>query len=331
MQNDNVICSLVELTRQRDQMTIRAQLMLTLMEATDAAWIVLCRVVEGGKVEVLDRIPSPSAGKSSEPYPESVFDSAEAFRINPDSPRPVWISDLEPYKAMVFPIDSSRMDSDFVVLFNPQLDGRDERITASILKLYDNFLALVIENSQDSLTGLRNRGAFDREIEEATGALRGLRRRREDAAYQVATYLAMLDIDHFKRINDCFGHLYGDEVLLLFAKIFKESFRQTDKLYRYGGEEFAVIIEDTTDKDVNAMLDRFRQTVAEYEFPQVGHVTVSIGVARIESDCLPSRRVDRAEGALYHAKQNGRNRVICFWDMNQDKEATSAEDSVVLF
>lgn len=307
MQETSVISSLVELTKQRDQLSIRAKLLSTLMEATDASWIVLCRLLESGSIEVMDRTPSPSAGKSSKYYPAGLFDQVEHFRQCLRIKRPVWITDLEPYQAMILHMAENHDSSDFIVLFNRQLEGRDERTASSILDLYDNFIDLVIENTHDPLTGLLNRGAFDRDLETAASVFNN-RRRHSDTPI-ANSYLAMLDIDHFKRINDRFGHLYGDEVLLLFAKIFRDTFRNKDKLYRYGGEEFAVIIDDCETTQVLKALERFREAIASFPFPQVGKVTVSIGAVPIAANSLPSNIADRADQALYLAKKKGRNQV----------------------
>lgn len=307
MPDTSVISSLVELTKQRDQLAIRAKLLATLMAATDAAWIVFCRLLPKGHVEVLDRVPSPSPGKSSKHYPTELFDRVDEFKRGAQMRRPVWVTDLNPYQAIIFLMNDADGHDDFIVLFNPELDGRDERTAVSILDLYENFVALIIENTQDALTGLLNRGAFDRDLEAAALAVSNRNRRCDPP--KGCGYLAMLDIDHFKRINDRYGHLYGDEVLLLFAKIFRDTFRETDKLYRYGGEEFAVIIDNCETKHVDKILERFRIAVSEFDFPQVGSVTVSIGAAPITANSLPSNIVDRADQALYVAKEKGRNQV----------------------
>lgn len=327
MHETSLISSLVELTRQRDQLSIRAKLLSTLMEATDAAWIVLCRLTAEDVIDVLDRIPSPSPGKSSQHYPTALFGHIEPFQDCARVRRPIWVTNLDPYQAIIFAMADGTKSHDFVVLFNPELEGRDERTAASILDLYDNFQTLVIENTQDALTGLLNRGAFDRDLE-ATASVVGRRKRHGDPPHG-GGYLAMLDIDHFKRINDEFGHLYGDEVLLLFAKVVRQTFRSSDKLYRYGGEEFAVILDNAPLNDVRAILEGFREAVAHFDFPQVGHVTVSIGIATISPDDLPSNVIDRADHALYRAKENGRNQIQLF-DI-ETKASNGTDSDVELF
>jgi len=122
----------------------------------------------------------------------------------------------------------------------------------------------------------------------------------------------VVDIDHFKQVNDQYGHLYGDEVLILMANILRASFRSHDRVFRFGGEEFVILLRSTTYVDACKIFDRFRQHVEEYDFPQVGKVTVSLGFVGISHE-TPVVILGHADQALYHAKKNGRNRV-CFYD-----------------
>lgn len=131
-------------------------------------------------------------------------------------------------------------------------------------------------------------------------------------AEPVQQWLAVIDIDHFKRVNDRFGHLYGDEVLILMANLLRTSFRAYDRVFRFGGEEFVVLLRSATESKALQVLERFRQKVQAYDFPQVGQVTVSIGFASIGAGA-PIEIVGRADQALYFAKEHGRNQV-CFYD-----------------
>ena len=123
---------------------------------------------------------------------------------------------------------------------------------------------------------------------------------------------AIFDIDHFKRINDSLGHLYGDEVLLIFTDLMRESFRFNDLLFRYGGEEFVAVLGETDLRTALLVLERFRTTVAQHKFPQINQVTVTIGVTQITPQLLPSTLIDRADKALYHGKNHGRDQVNAF-------------------
>ena len=188
------------------------------------------------------------------------------------------------------------------------------------LGLYRNYLSLLDYSERDTLTGMLNRKTFDESLskilagmalmqaaESDPGSARR-RRQQEDGTH----WLAVVDVDHFKRINDQFGHLYGDEVLILLARIMRESFRHQDKLFRFGGEEFVVTLRAVSEDEVRTALERFRNAVENHVFPQVGQVTVSAGYTHISaSDTIPEI-VGRADEALYVAKENGRNQIASY-------------------
>ena len=126
--------------------------------------------------------------------------------------------------------------------------------------------------------------------------------------------LIMLDIDHFKRINDEYGHLAGDEVLKSTAKRLKEKLRSSDALIRYGGEEFLVLLPDTRLNNAEETAERMRELVARATLTHGGksiQVTASFGIVEfeLERDDI-DRLLHRADQALYSAKKAGRNRVV---------------------
>ena len=181
------------------------------------------------------------------------------------------------------------------------------------LGLYRNYLNLLDYSERDTLTRLLNRKTFDENIGKILGNIARLgsdgsgQRRRPRDGYQ--HWLAVVDVDHFKRINDQFGHLYGDEVLLLLARIMRQSFRQQDKLFRFGGEEFVIVLRAASEKEVRSALERFRRAIEAYDFPQIGQVTASIGFTMIKADDTIPEIVGRADEALYVAKESGRNQL----------------------
>lgn len=188
---------------------------------------------------------------------------------------------------------------------------------SGLVKIYQNFLSILFESERDKLTGLLNRKRFDDKLEQLLAATRaqaqvravGDKRRGGPDGFN---WLAILDIDHFKRINDTFGHLYGDEVLLLLSQLMRRAFRCTDMLFRYGGEEFVVVLPGLRLEDVWIVLERFRKTVEMHAFPQVGQVTVSIGFVDMSGQIVPATVVGHADQALYYAKRNGRNRICSY-------------------
>ncbi|MBA3997480.1 MAG: hypothetical protein C0466_09955 [Candidatus Accumulibacter sp.] len=162
-----------------------------------------------------------------------------------------------------------------------------------------------------------NRKTFERSLARllVDEGVRGNEReneRRGGAHGGEENWLAIIDIDHFKRINDHFGHLYGDEVLILIANLMRRAFRQHDKLFRFGGEEFVVLLRGVSYENALGTLERFRQKVAEHAFPQVDQITASVGFAVILPQDTPNAVLGHADEALYFAKDNGRNQVFCY-------------------
>ena len=152
---------------------------------------------------------------------------------------------------------------------------------------------------RDALTGLYNRRAFNEKIPQMLERSRNYQRRTINFT---PTVFVMLDIDHFKAINDSKGHLLGDEVLLLLAQQMTDSFRENDLLYRYGGEEFAMVLMDITKDQASQSLERFREKIAAFDFPNVDQVTVSIGYTDFDKSLTLEELIEQADNALYYGK-----------------------------
>lgn len=167
--------------------------------------------------------------------------------------------------------------------------------------------ALVINRelaTRDDLTGLPNRRAMQDMIE--------LERRRSLRSGR-PLQLAELDIDHFKRINDTHGHATGDRALQAFAGVVRACVRDTDVLARWGGEEFVLLLSETSAEDARELLERVRLAVAALEIPHPSgplRVTVSVGLAQHRPADTVELTLERADQALYTAKSLGRNRIV---------------------
>lgn len=187
-----------------------------------------------------------------------------------------------------------------------------QRLVCSILRIYRNFQGLLDYSERDTLTGLLNRKTFDvtflKTATKSCPAAASADARRAAAGGQ-RHWLGVVDIDHFKRVNDNFGHLIGDEVLLLLSRLMRASFRFDDHLYRFGGEEFVVLVRCGNEGDASLAFERLRANVGQYLFPQVGHITVSIGFTEVRPTDTPSAAFERADRAVYFAKSHGRNQV----------------------
>ncbi|MGP1683345.1 MAG: GGDEF domain-containing protein [Giesbergeria sp.] len=195
-------------------------------------------------------------------------------------------------------------------------------VISGVFHVYQNYQSLLDYSERDALTGLFNRKTFDEQFArqfdntemplEQVAPSQVEHDLREESAKSIGQWIAVVDIDHFKLVNDRFGHLYGDEVLILVANILRSSFRSQDRVFRFGGEEFVVLLRSTSIDTARQVFNRFRTTVENHLFPQVGQITVSVGFAAVGSGA-PVEILGQADQALYYAKENGRNRV-CYYD-----------------
>ncbi|VAX03729.1 hypothetical protein MNBD_GAMMA20-685 [hydrothermal vent metagenome] len=210
----------------------------------------------------------------------------------------------------VYPVIEQNQVSGLVSCESTTAAGDTCSIIEKLVAIYANQHTLLNHQQRDGLTGLFNRAALDNWLAKALAPGEIPDRRAIDAANLGC--FAIFDIDHFKRINDSLGHLYGDEVLLILAELMRESFRFNDMLFRYGGEEFIAVLTDADLEAAMAVLERFRARVAAHHFPQINQVTLTIGVVEIELRMLPSALIDRADKALYYGKNHGRNQVNAY-------------------
>lgn len=152
----------------------------------------------------------------------------------------------------------------------------------------------------DPLTGAGNRRAQNEKLD----VMSAMFRRTHTAAS-----VLILDVDHFKKINDTHGHIIGDEILVELADLIRASIRPTDNLYRYGGEEFIVIAEHTDLASAQKLAEKLRESIQNNIFVSDIHITVSFGVAQLQPGEGRKGWLSRADGALFEAKSEGRNRV----------------------
>ena len=169
----------------------------------------------------------------------------------------------------------------------------------------------------DELTGLNNRRHFFQRLEEE---LPRAKRYGHDIS------CIMLDIDHFKQVNDTYGHLTGDKVLMTLALLFATGFRETDVVARYGGEEIIILLPETDVEQARGVAEKIRAMVEEQDMTddegRTIRITASLGVAGLSPERLgsvsdPDALVKCADEALYRAKEGGRNRVEV-WGCGQD-------------
>ncbi|MFZ2267196.1 MAG: GGDEF domain-containing protein [Azonexus sp.] len=223
---------------------------------------------------------------------------------------------------IIFPVCQQGQPLYMIDLTLAEEFSADQRVSLmGLIEYFGNHIALLDYGEADTLTGLFSRKTFDKHLFELLGksasdgepdASASNAPLRRNGKPEQSHWLAVCDIDHFKRVNDNFGHLIGDEVLIMLAQVMRLSFRFDDQLFRFGGEEFITLLQPTDRASALVTLERFRSDVEKQVFSRVGHVTVSIGFSRLLPNDTPTDAIDRADEALYYAKQQGRNRVECY-------------------
>ncbi|HRD98338.1 MAG TPA: GGDEF domain-containing protein [Rubrivivax sp.] len=316
-----VVDHLAELTGYRDRDALDVNLAAAVKDLLNPELVAIYRVVgEPGQQHWLTRARLGSGDVAPEADP--IW--AELHTLPPLHAHPTRAACLSQGQPILgsgagalscFPLDGEQHTMGVLELLTREpLSEADQRLVAGMLRVYRNFQGLLDYSERDTLTGLLNRKTFDESFlqlahdDAATlpAAARGGARR---PGARPGAWLAVIDIDHFKRVNDQFGHLIGDEVLLLLARLLRSTFRFHDKVYRFGGEEFVALVRCGDLPEAQAAFERLRINVASHAFPQVGSITVSVGFTRIRAGDTPNEAFERADQAVYYAKQNGRNRV----------------------
>lgn len=215
----------------------------------------------------------------------------------------------------VFTVESERTNRGLLITVCK--DVVNEHYTNTLISAYNHQVHLLRNKDTDSLTGLLNRQSFDARLAKLHNNF-SLENRADDQPCSFT--FALLDIDFFKNVNDKYGHVYGDEVLILFSNLMKQAFRDSDMLFRYGGEEFAVLLHDVNLELADSILNRFRETVADFNFPMENKVTTSIGYSEFTNKIPLSSVIERADKALYYAKEHGRNKTAGFEQLLQENK-----------
>jgi len=198
---------------------------------------------------------------------------------------------------------------------------QDQQLAYGFLRVYSNYLSLLEDSQTDKLTGLLNRETLDKEVLRHIPISFSRSTDEDDISVvrrqgdEMQSWLVLVDLDFFKKVNDNFGHLIGDEILILFGRLMTSTFRHEDKLFRYGGEEFVVLLKTRTKKDLHMVLNRFNQILRTYEFPQIGNITATLGAVVLESGLAVSSALGHADSALYYGKTNGRDQVVLYGDL----------------
>jgi two-component system cell cycle response regulator len=341
-----VIDTLAEITRHHDRQLLERSLTSTLAELIPSQEFRLYRVVlNGSRIEIALLTLVRQGLVVTESDPAQTLLSAQMSGAITEAVQSAGIVHLEDPRTadqhLIYPVFDKENEIYGVLVQTAERPSlEDQRFTHGLLRVYSNYLMLLEESQHDKLTQLLNRETLDREVTKVIIAnnKKQYRMEKSNTAKRLSdeeTYwLCVADLDHFKRINDKFGHLYGDEVLILFARLLESVFRDEDQLFRYGGEEFIALFRTRSREDARAVCERFRKTVEEHEFPRVGQVTVSIGVVEIGRQEGTTGVIDQADQALYYSKEHGRNQVNFYLELLADgllEETATEQDNAVDF
>ncbi len=213
------------------------------------------------------------------------------------------------------------LDVHLPVKYNDELGLATRIFNKMVAELNLSRTSLEIIATTDALTRLANRKQIMKEL---------LNHFEYFRRYNTEFSILMIDVDHFKKINDTYGHQAGDVVLSDISEMFLETLRNVDSAGRYGGEEFLIILAESGEEVAQQVADRIRERVSKHDFIHGNHlikVTVSVGVAKIiKMDESESSLIKRADNALYQAKRNGRNQ-ICY--LANDSAETSETGKII--
>jgi diguanylate cyclase (GGDEF)-like protein len=306
-----LIDSVADTTSHRDRDDLDVSITRLLLHFLDAETVTIYRLIDDGSVKrVLRRVVAERSSRDV-----SVQGHVDPGGLPALSDVPAWSDCVAKRSATqyttfggntcrVFPMENEREVVGLLAVdARHDLRERDINLVLGILRIVRNHLALLDYGERDTLTSLNNRKTFGSSFEKLRARPSATNTTNEPS------WLGVVDIDCFKAINDTYGHLFGDEVLLLVARLMMQSFRGADQLFRFGGEEFVIVLDHATVAGAAIAFERFRAAVEGFSFPQVGRVTVSLGYTQIHPDDAPSTCVERADSALYYAKNHGRNKV----------------------
>ena len=318
-----ILQSVVEISKQRDLDSLEYSLIATMAELIPVAEMSVLKVISGNKLDTLDMTECLTVTTDDQGNKDYVWSNGSQLVVVGDEVK----KDLES-TAIARRVTSYGLTQ---IIAPIVMDGKvigalsiksNEDITGympvieGFIKIYNNYIILFNESERDKLTGLYNRRTFDNKIKRLFEEKDSQRKQyleieklpeRRVHSPDKFVWMAIFDIDHFKRVNDNSGHIFGDEVLLTISQITKKCFRNSDLMFRIGGEEFVVILEPATFKKAMDLLENFRKTIADHKFSQIGTVTISIGFAMIGDKDYPPGILEFADKALYYAKEHGRN------------------------
>jgi len=333
--NETILSSVIEITNKRDTDSLELSMTLALVEQIECLQLVIYK-----RLNINNDLTIRSNVDLIVDKEKSKYEWLEPKLINTISPElkscfefscPIHNKLTNEDEESWYPIVINQATEAVIYINSKKLSREQQVLLNGFCRIYENYLSILKESECDKLTGLFNRQTFERKVQRFIDKKskkqheEPISENRRDVVRNMNSWLAMIDIDHFKQVNDKFGHVCGDEVLLAFAQLMKKLFRKEDLLFRFGGEEFIIVMEAATPQMLHDKLNEFRSTVANHPFPFVETLTASIGFTLLDPNMFISSTIDKADKALYYAKDNGRNSVHYFEDLI-DQELLKGEE-----
>lgn len=337
-----LIDHLIKLTDHRDRDLLELTLAKALIDMVSIDRVVIARVSSEDSVRRwLDMVSLDARGGGKVVDPLRIdFSRLPALQDAPDRLRCIqsaarvevaWAGDSGPritYLPLFQEVRSEEEQGVLEIHSDAPLAEEALQTIDQLHHVYRNMYVLLAHSDRDALTGLLNRKSLDDAFYSAVleeldgvadnsrelampGTLEQDRRHRVPPNYWMGTIV----IDNFSLLNDKHGHLMMEEVTLLVARLMNTTFRAHDRLYRFGGDQFAVLFHCPDEALAFGAFERLRTNVEKFNFPQVGRLTISAGFTRIMADDSPSTALERTEQAVDFAQKNGRNKVCSHLDL----------------
>lgn len=333
------INSLAEVTRQRNRERIERSLLNTLLEFDTKSNFSLYQVLTLEPVIELGLLAYASHNNiitsediTKQEVPEN-FQQAIIDVIKNGQIISIKQQKNSPEIQIIYPaFDINEQIFAILIQTTRQLESEVKHLIHGLLRIYSNYLELIDISKRDKLTGLLNRETLEAEIAQILNkpSIPNLHKSIENDARhykeELKHWLCILDIDYFKSVNDKFGHIYGDEILILVARLLEKSVRECDKIFRFGGEEFVIIIKDFDQHDALLAFERIRRVIKSHQYAKVNSLTVSIGGTEIIQQANPRQVITNADHALYYAKHHGRDQVQIYETLLAEKKISKQEE-----
>jgi len=318
---DKIIRSVIEITEQRNSVSLGHCLVATLAEMIPAESIELTYFINN-TARTVAKVTSigTAQGEFDWVYDTTSVYSGTRSHLNEQA---VISRDEDGRYISKHPIPVSNDSSAELMVVMGESPINYELLIDGFAKIYRNYLIVLHDSERDKLTGLLNRRTLEERLSRCFSIM-------PDTPVEITAWVAIIDLDHFKQVNDRFGHMIGDEVLLLFAQQMSNYFSCNEQLFRFGGEEFVILLPQQTMEQCQATLEGFRLHINSFRFPQITNLTFSCGVCGVTPQEYLPTIMDHADSALYYAKEKGRNQIH-FFDAKCLDDYRNGQDDVELF